>query len=521
MAKDVEQPPEIVAGKYRIQRLIGRGGMGAVWEAEHVTLGTHVAIKFIDSAWADSSEARSRFDNEARAAARIRSKHAIQIHDHGVTEDGRPYIVMEHLTGEPLDKRLDRLGRLTLNDTARIVGQVSRALTRAHERGIIHRDLKPENIFLVRGPDDDEDIAKVLDFGIAKFKASDPSRMSSGTKTGSVLGTPFYMAPEQARALKTIDHRADVWSLGVLTYRCVVGELPFDGESVADLLVKICTAPVPLPSSRLPGLPASFDVWFQRALEREPEKRFSSVAELAEHLNAVIGLGPNAIAPSVLGGEVQCGAPSGQPNTPQTPSAPPGSPNVGGNLPTPAPSPAWMPAQTTPFAPAYRPARTEPAPALAATHMPVTSSNSIPAAGLNRWSVFTIIGLAAVGVGAVIVFVAMQFTKDSRGAAGAGSAIVSPTSTGPSVPTTESQTSHHDELPPLVTASARPTAAVQVPIAKPAATVAIAPTTATPITAPTQKPNVPTVAPPKPIIPIIVLPVPPPRPVPDKIPNPY
>src|SRR5579864_2156903 len=251
----ISQPPVLglVAGKYEVVRRIGRGGMGSVWEGRHASLGTRVAIKFIDQEYAESEEARSRFVTEARAAATIQSKHAIQIFDHGVTEDGRPYMVMELLTGESLDKRLEHLGRMSLEDTARVLNQVCRALQRAHDAGIIHRDLKPENIFLVRAPDDDEEIAKVLDFGIAKFRGPPGgSGLSSSTKTGAVLGTPYYMSPEQARGLRTIDHRSDLWSLGVIAYKCVTGILPFDGESVGDLLVKICTSPPPVPSVTMP-----------------------------------------------------------------------------------------------------------------------------------------------------------------------------------------------------------------------------------------------------------------------------
>jgi eukaryotic-like serine/threonine-protein kinase len=284
-------PGGLVAGKYEVLRLIGRGGMGSVWEGRHVTLGTRVAIKFIEPEYAKSKEARSRFDTEARAAAALRSKHAIQIYDHGVTDDERPYMVMELLTGEALDERLDRTHRISLADTARILGQVCRALQRAHEAGIIHRDLKPENIFLVRSPDDDEEIAKVLDFGIAKIKAPPgEDGLNSSTKTGAVLGTPYYMAPEQARGLRTVDTRADQWSLGVIAYKCVTGALPFDGESVGDLLVKICTAPPPVPSMFLPGIPAAFDAWFARTMERDPGRRFASATELADALALAAGV---------------------------------------------------------------------------------------------------------------------------------------------------------------------------------------------------------------------------------------
>jgi len=161
----------------------------------------------------------------------VQSKHLIKIFDHGVTPDGKPYIVMELLEGEPLDKRLERLGRLPLQDVARMIHQVSRGLSRAHQEHIIHRDLKPENIFLTQSADDDEEVAKVLDFGIAKIRSTDQA-LSNSTKTGAVLGTPYYMSPEQARGLRDIDHRTDVWSLGVIVFKCVTGVLPFEGESL-------------------------------------------------------------------------------------------------------------------------------------------------------------------------------------------------------------------------------------------------------------------------------------------------
>ena len=327
-----EAPPSqgLVAGKYQLVRMIGRGGMGSVWEARHVSLGTPSAIKFIESEYADSQEARSRFDKEAKAAATIQSKHAIQIYDHGVTDDGKPYIVMELLQGEPLDKRIDRLGRLSLHDTAKVLQQVCRGLARAHERGIIHRDLKPENIFIVRNPDDDDEVAKVLDFGIAKI-SNGPGNpgMTSSTKTGAVLGTPFYMSPEQARGLRNVDHRTDVWSLGVIAFKCVTGKLPFDGESVGDLLVKICTAPVPVPSQVMPGIPPNFDAWFMRALEREPERRFANVTELSDALCFAAGIATRSQQGAPIAQLATVGAVSGGVITPQGASAQSGQPIAG------------------------------------------------------------------------------------------------------------------------------------------------------------------------------------------------
>jgi len=286
---DLPVPQGVVAGKYRLTRLLGRGGMGAVWEGTHLSLGTRVAVKFIDAEYAESPEARSRFENEARAAARLRSKHVVEVYDHGVSGDGRPFIVMEFLQGEPLDKRLDRLGRLPSKDTAQIVMQVCRALSKAHAANIVHRDLKPENVFLVWDDEDGTDVVKVVDFGIAKFNDASMSS-SAATRTGSVLGTPHYMSPEQARGLRSVDSRSDLWSVAVIAYRCIVGALPFEGEAVGDLLVKLCTAPIPVPSRIAPDVPPGFDAWLQKALTREPAQRFQTAAQLSESLAAVCGL---------------------------------------------------------------------------------------------------------------------------------------------------------------------------------------------------------------------------------------
>jgi serine/threonine-protein kinase len=298
---DADVPQELVAGKYRLVRLLGRGGMGAVWEGIHTSLGTRVAVKFIEAEYAGSAEARSRFENEARAAATLRSKHVVQVYDHGVTPAGNAFIVMEFLGGEPLDKRLDRVGRLSPQETSRIIQQVCRALAKAHEAGIVHRDLKPENVFLVWDDDDSMDIVKVVDFGIAKF-TDKAMGVSSSTRTGSVLGTPFYMSPEQARGLRSVDYRSDLWSVAVIAFRCITGRLPFEGEAIGDLLVKICTAPLPVPSQWAPGIPPGFDDWFTRALAREPAQRFASAAQLAEALSLACGTGPaRAPAPSSAG----------------------------------------------------------------------------------------------------------------------------------------------------------------------------------------------------------------------------
>ncbi len=286
MGERTEPPGKgtLVAGKYRLERLLGRGGMGSVWEGVHTSLGTKVAVKFIETEFANHAEIRDRFFNEAFAAARLQSKHIVQVYDHGVDDGGRPYIVMEFLSGEPLDERLVREGTLSLADAANVIRQVARAVKKAHESGIIHRDLKPENVFLVWDEEDKRDLVKVVDFGIAKF--TEGSGISSATRTGAVLGTPHFMSPEQARGLKDIDARSDVWSIGVIAYRAVTGALPFDGEAVGDLLVKICTVEPKPPSEHVP-VPPSFDEWMRRSLCKDVDERYSSVDEQARALSEI------------------------------------------------------------------------------------------------------------------------------------------------------------------------------------------------------------------------------------------
>src|SRR5260221_1129920 len=186
---------------------------------------------------------------------------------------------MEHLEGKPLDDRLSH-GPLPVPDAVRVLGQIGRALARAHALGMVHRDLKPENIFLTTSPDGDEEVAKVLDFGIVKMKRSD--EIGSSTRTGAVLGTPLYMSPEQARGLKSVDHRTDLYSLGMVTYTMLTGQPAFSGESFGDLLVAICTEPLPSLRRVTHWLPPSMEGWFQRACARDPADRFHSAEQLVD-----------------------------------------------------------------------------------------------------------------------------------------------------------------------------------------------------------------------------------------------
>jgi len=281
-------PGTVIAGKYRLDGMIGRGGMGSVWSTMHLGLGQRVAVKLIAKRYASSREARQRFDLEAKAAAQLRSRYVVQVFDNGETEDGTPYIVMELLEGESLDHRIERRGPVPLDQAVRIIGQVGRALIRAHGLGIVHRDLKPENIFLTRSDEDDAgEIAKVLDFGIAKIKSDTGN---SATRTGTVLGTPLFMSPEQARGLKSVDHRTDLYSLGMVAFTMLTGRNAFAGESFGDILVAICTQPLPSLRTYAALLPPSLDAWMQRVCAKEPGDRFASVEPMLEALHAAVGM---------------------------------------------------------------------------------------------------------------------------------------------------------------------------------------------------------------------------------------
>lgn len=279
----------VIAGKYRLDRPLAQGGMGAVWTAFDTALEVPVAVKFMAPALARLPDLVGRFEREAKAAAQLRSPHVVQVFEHGVDpERGLPYIVMERLEGEDLGKRLKRRGRLSLQESAAILEQVCKALRKAHEAGIVHRDLKPSNIYLARH--DEDEIVKVLDFGIAK---SARAGSGEGTQTGVMMGSPAYMSPEQARSAKGVDHRSDLWSLGLVAFRMVTGKAAFAGETDADTLVRLCSDPVPVPSEVAPDLPPEVDAWFEKALSREVDRRFSSAKEMAATFGRIAGRAPS------------------------------------------------------------------------------------------------------------------------------------------------------------------------------------------------------------------------------------
>ena len=332
----------VVADRFRLVRPLGQGGMGAVWLAQHTGLDIPCAVKFIHEEAARSPEIRARFEREAKAAAQLRSPHVVQILDHGVWE-GAPYIAMEFLEGEDLDHRLHARRFLPPRDTLAIAVQVGRALAKAHAAGLVHRDLKPANIFLVK--DEEREIAKVLDFGVAKVKETG---IDGSTKTGAVLGTPFYMSPEQARGSRTIDHRSDLWALAVVVFQCLTGRLPFYGEALGDLFVKIIVEPLPVPS-QVAQVPPGFDAWWLRAASRDPAQRFQTAKDFTDALSVALGVtvsagvevGSAMAAPAAQMGSGTVAMPSGGQVTPYP-----------GGQPTPHPSGQGAPyagGQSTPY----------------------------------------------------------------------------------------------------------------------------------------------------------------------------
>jgi serine/threonine protein kinase len=273
-------PGQIVAGRFRLERKLGEGGMGVVWQAVHAVTRKPVALKVLKRSGEDDVRAVQRFLREARAACAVRHPSVVEVHDVLELDDGSPVMVMELLAGETLAQRLSREHVLTLSDLARVMVHVCSAVGCAHALGIVHRDLKPENIFLVKSPSGQP--VKVLDFGIAKLTASDGDAARTGaiTGTGAILGTPYYMAPEQLFGEKDIDHRADIWALGIILYEALTGERPTQGENVGQIYKTVVTdAIVPL-GERAPHLPAPIVELVGSMLSRDRAKRPADISAI-------------------------------------------------------------------------------------------------------------------------------------------------------------------------------------------------------------------------------------------------
>ncbi|EYF08556.1 Hypothetical protein CAP_4086 [Chondromyces apiculatus DSM 436] len=273
--------------------------MGSLWVADHQMLGIRVAVKFMSPQVAAEPDLVARFQQEARAAARIRSPHVAQVFDHGVVDDGSLCIVMELLEGESLGRRLARVGTLPPEEVTKIVVQAARGLGKAHRVGVIHRDIKPDNLFLTDV--DGELFVKLLDFGVAKQRSGDGD--TGMTATGIMLGTPLYMSPEQFVSAKHVGPQADLWALGAVAYHALTGKLPFSGKSLGALAVAVNEGKFTPPSAVNAGLPQAIDVWMAKALQVDPARRFASAGEMADaFVEAVRGPGVGQAGGVAAGG---------------------------------------------------------------------------------------------------------------------------------------------------------------------------------------------------------------------------
>ena len=275
------EPGTILAGKFRIDRILGQGGMGVVVAAHHIQLDEQVAIKFLLPEALESKEAVARFEREARAAVKIKSEHIARVSDVGTLDNGAPYMVMEYLQGRDLSAVLEEGGPLPDEAAADYVLQACEALAEAHAIGIVHRDLKPPNLFLINRADGSPCV-KVLDFGISKVTGPKGSSGAQGmTSTGLVMGSPLYMSPEQLASAKDVDMRTDIWALGVIMYELLTGQLPFSGESIGQLCTSILTAAPPPLETHRPGLPKGIEEVIFACLEKDRAKRTPSIADFA------------------------------------------------------------------------------------------------------------------------------------------------------------------------------------------------------------------------------------------------
>jgi eukaryotic-like serine/threonine-protein kinase len=268
---------DILAEKYRVERVLGQGGMGVVVLAEHIELRERVAIKFLLDEASESPELSERFLREARAAVRIKSEHVVRIIDVGRLPSAAPYMVMEYLEGQDLSQRL-LVGPVPIDDAVDYVIQCCEAMQVAHRAGIVHRDLKPANLFLTQRPDGSQ-LIKVLDFGISKIKSTDAAQLRL-TQTQAMMGSPLYMSPEQMRSSRDVSASADIWSLGVILHELITGDVPFMGATFPEVLVQVMSAEPPRLGTLRAGVPDGLEAVVLRCLEKDPGDRYSSVAAL-------------------------------------------------------------------------------------------------------------------------------------------------------------------------------------------------------------------------------------------------
>ncbi|HEX3482927.1 MAG TPA: serine/threonine-protein kinase [Kofleriaceae bacterium] len=448
----------VVIGSYQIIRKLGEGGMGAVYLGQHQLLGRRAAIKVLLTELSARPDIVNRFFNEARAVTSISDPGIVQVFDFGYHTDGSAYIVMEYLEGEPLDRRLARLGKLAAYDALLLCRQIASSLAAAHAQNIIHRDLKPENIYLVHdGEVASGERSKILDFGIAKLSDDNPGKIK--TNTGALMGTPIYMSPEQCRGLATLDHRSDIYSLGCVLFHLLTGRPPFEGEGMGDIIAAHIREPAPAPSSCAPEIAPAIDALLLRCLAKPPDERFQTMHELAAAIGQILPYITSPAAPTKWvyaypggptpapqmappsssypgGGAPQPPYPS-QPGTPTPPppasSSYPGGSYPGGSYPGGPPQPPYPSRPGAPVTPVPPPGTPVPPPpgfapaksptTLGASNGQVAPGSLLPAPRSRKvgWVLATALTLG--GVGAVV---AVMMTRDGGHAAAHDAVIGQP-----------------------------------------------------------------------------------------------
>jgi serine/threonine-protein kinase len=268
---------DVLNNKYKIVRMIGHGGMGAVYEGENTAIARRVAIKVLLQLAAGQEGMVERFEREAQAAGRIGNDHILEVLDMGTLPDGERFMVMEYLDGDSLQDRIDRQGQLGAAEISPLARQLLTGLQAAHAAGIIHRDLKPDNVFILKEKAGRKDYIKIIDFGISKFtQLGGDMKM---TATGAVMGTPYYMSPEQAKGVSAADARSDLYAVGVIIYRAVTGQVPFEGQTFNELLFKIVLSPLPNARDIVPDLDPAFDSIIAKAMARDAGDRFQTAGD--------------------------------------------------------------------------------------------------------------------------------------------------------------------------------------------------------------------------------------------------
>jgi serine/threonine protein kinase len=422
------QPGQVLLGKYRIERVLGVGGMGAVVLATHLQLEERVAIKFLLSSVSRQPEIVERFLREGRTAIKIRSEHCVRVLDVGTLEGGEPYMVMEYMEGRDLDATIRESGPLPIADAVDFILQAGEALAEAHALGTVHRDLKPANLFVTRRADGSPSI-KVLDFGISK-QAGAAGNLGM-TSTQAVMGSPLYMSPEQMRSSKDVDARADIWALGTVLYEAIAGTPPFDGETVTALIIKITQDAVPPLRARRLDVPPQLEAVLATALEKDRARRYQTMASFAAALAPFGSMSAFASADRIA-------RVLGAPRPPQASS---------NNLAAYAPSPALSAAQTQG--------------AHAVTAAGVTTTSRTPrVAG-------AIVGVVAVAIVACVALIGRSPKPDPAAASGGVAPLAPATVTGTAVPVASPVTLPSPaaaELAPPPSATTASSAAVPAPV---------------------------------------------------------